>query len=91
MLALLDPSRQESPSTPRSAERSRRRPPAVEAASGSDPAPDLGRFPVLRRRVQEYDVLLVNAIMDGLNLVAKEAPIVNQRAGAVTLSENAGA
>jgi trehalose 6-phosphate synthase len=39
----------------------------------------------------EYDVLLVNAIYDGLNLVAKEAPLVNERAGVVVLSENAGA
>ena len=29
--------------------------------------------------------------MDGLNLVAKEAPVVNERAGAVALSVNAGA
>ena len=39
----------------------------------------------------EYDVLLVNAIFDGMNLVAKEAPLVNERDGAVVLSENAGA
>jgi trehalose 6-phosphate synthase len=35
-------------------------------------------------------VLLVNAIFDGLNLVAKEAPLVNQRDGVLVLSENAG-
>jgi trehalose 6-phosphate synthase len=29
--------------------------------------------------------------MDGLNLVAKEAAVVNERAGVVVLSENAGA
>ena len=29
--------------------------------------------------------------MDGLNLVSKEAPIVNERAGVVVLSVNAGA
>ena len=29
--------------------------------------------------------------MDGLNLVAKEAPVVNERAGVVALSVNAGA
>jgi len=28
-----------------------------------------------------YDVLLVNPILDGMNLVAKEGPIVNERAG----------
>ena len=40
---------------------------------------------------KQYDVLLVNAIFDGLNLVAKEAPLVNTRDGVVVLSENAGA
>lgn len=39
----------------------------------------------------EYDVLLVNAVYDGLNLVAKEAPLVNRRDGVLILSENAGA
>jgi trehalose 6-phosphate synthase len=38
-----------------------------------------------------YDVLLVNPILDGMNLVAKEGPIVNQRSGVLILSESAGA
>ena len=38
-----------------------------------------------------YDVLLVNAIFDGMNLVAKEAPLVNEQDGVVVLSENTGA
>jgi len=33
----------------------------------------------------------VNAIFDGMNLVAKEAPLVNEQDGVVGLSENAGA
>ncbi len=41
--------------------------------------------------LQLYDVLLVNAIADGMNLVAKEGPIVNQRDGVLILSESAGA
>jgi trehalose 6-phosphate synthase len=41
--------------------------------------------------LQLYDVLLVNSIADGMNLVAKEGPIVNQRSGAVVLSETVGA
>jgi trehalose 6-phosphate synthase len=41
--------------------------------------------------LQEYDVLLVNAIADGMNLVAKEGPIANQRDGVLVLSERAGA
>jgi trehalose 6-phosphate synthase len=40
---------------------------------------------------RSYDVLLVNPILDGMNLVAKEGPIVNQRSGVLVLSESAGA
>ncbi len=38
-----------------------------------------------------YDVLLVNPVLDGMNLVAKEGPIVNERNGVLVLSEGAGA
>ena len=38
-----------------------------------------------------YDVLLVNAVIDGMNLVAKEGPVVNGRDGVLVLSENVGA
>ncbi len=38
-----------------------------------------------------YDVLLVNSIADGMNLVAKEGPIVNQKDGVLILSERTGA
>ena len=38
-----------------------------------------------------YDVLLVNPVKDGLNLVAKEGPLVNRRNGVVCLSPEAGA
>jgi len=41
--------------------------------------------------MQFYDVLLVNPIIDGMNLVAKEGPVVNQRNGVVVLSRTAGA
>ncbi len=41
--------------------------------------------------LQVYDVLLVNAIADGMNLVAKEGPVLNQRDGVLILSERAGA
>jgi len=40
---------------------------------------------------KQYDALFVNAIYDGLNLVAKEAPLVNERDGVLILSENTGA
>ena len=39
---------------------------------------------------KQFDVLLVNAVFDGLNLVAKEAFLVNERDGVLVLSENAG-
>jgi trehalose 6-phosphate synthase len=38
-----------------------------------------------------YDVLLVNPVADGLNLVSKEGPVVNERDGVLVLSETAGA
>jgi len=38
-----------------------------------------------------FDILLVNAIFDGMNLVAKEAVIVNRTDGVLALSENTGA
>jgi len=40
---------------------------------------------------KHYDVLLVNAMFDGMNLVAKEGPLVNEREGVSILSENTGA
>jgi trehalose 6-phosphate synthase len=40
---------------------------------------------------KHYDVLLVNAMFDGMNLVAKEGPMLNERAGVSILSENTGA
>jgi trehalose 6-phosphate synthase len=41
--------------------------------------------------LRRYDVLLVNPIRDGLNLVAKEGPLVNERGGQLVLSTEAGA
>jgi trehalose 6-phosphate synthase len=38
-----------------------------------------------------YDALLVNSAADGMNLVCKEGAIINQRDGAIILSETAGA
>jgi trehalose 6-phosphate synthase len=92
MLALLDASRQAIPEYV--VERD-----AIETAAARLEA----RFPgSLRLRIaddfpqsiaayKQFDVLLVNAVMDGLNLVAKEAPLVNVRSGVVILSRNAGA
>jgi trehalose 6-phosphate synthase len=38
-----------------------------------------------------YDVLVVNPVFDGMNLVAKEGPLLNRRDGVLLLSPNAGA
>ena len=42
-------------------------------------------------RYKHFDLLIVNSLFDGMNLVAKEAPAVNTRDGVVMLSENTGA
>ena len=91
MLALLDASRQE---IPEYVEEIRR----IEEAAGAVEADFPGAltvrvaddFPASIAAYKQFDVLLVNAVMDGLNLVAKEAPVVNERAGVVALSVNAG-
>ena len=38
-----------------------------------------------------YDALLVNPVFDGMNLVAKEGPLLNRAGGALILSRTAGA
>ena len=40
---------------------------------------------------RDYDVLLVNPIMDGMNLVAKEGSCLNENDGVLVLSRGAGA
>jgi len=48
-------------------------------------------YPRAIAAMQLYDVLLANPVADGMNLVAKEGPIVNRKDGVVVLSERAGA
>jgi trehalose 6-phosphate synthase len=96
MLALLDPSRQDIPEYAEylgAIEREARRVNARFEESGWTPI-DLRVADDFSRSVaayKQFDVLLVNAIFDGMNLVAKEAPLVNTRDGVVVLSENTGA
>jgi trehalose 6-phosphate synthase len=40
---------------------------------------------------KHFDLLLVNAMWDGMNLVSKEGPLMNTRNGMMILSENTGA
>ena len=48
-------------------------------------------FPRSVAAYKNYEALLVNAVRDGMNLVAKEAAVVNEQDGVLILSENAGA
>jgi trehalose 6-phosphate synthase len=52
---------------------------------------DRDDFPLSVAGMQRYDVLFLNPIRDGLNLVAKEGPLVNRRDGVLCLSPEAGA
>jgi trehalose 6-phosphate synthase len=47
-------------------------------------------FPASVAALRRYDVLLVNPVRDGLNLVAKEGPAVNDRDGVLVLSRESG-
>ncbi|MFI5271464.1 MAG: trehalose-6-phosphate synthase [Ktedonobacterales bacterium] len=41
--------------------------------------------------MRHFDVLLVNPLIDGMNLVAKEGAVVNRKRGVIVLSREAGA
>jgi trehalose 6-phosphate synthase len=96
LLALLDPSRQEIPEYAEyvgAIQREARRVNDRFQRDGWLPI-DLhmsDNFPQAVAAYKDFDVLLVNAIFDGLNLIAKEAPLVNEHDGVLILSENAGA
>jgi trehalose 6-phosphate synthase len=96
MLALLDPSRQDIPEYAEYLGAIQR-----EVRRVNDRFQEDGWTPIELRieddfvrsvaAYKQFDVLLVNALVDGMNLVAKEAPLVNEQDGAIVLSENAGA
>jgi trehalose 6-phosphate synthase len=96
MLALLDPSRQ---NIPQYADYLAR---IVDTANAVNERFEQDGWRPVALEIQDnflrsvaaygqYDVLFVNALADGLNLVAKEAPLVNDREGVLVLSRNAGA
>jgi trehalose 6-phosphate synthase len=92
MLALLDPSRQEIPEYVEELERITAAAAAIQSRfPGSFALEIADDFARSVAAYKQFDVLLVNSVMDGLNLVAKEAPLVNERDGVVVLSENTGA
>ncbi|MFN2490137.1 MAG: trehalose-6-phosphate synthase [Actinomycetota bacterium] len=90
-VACLYPSRQSMPEYRRYSEEieavvarvNERHPDSIELFMEDDYERTLGALSV-------YDVLLVNPIMDGMNLVSKEGPTVNKRAGVLVLSQGAG-
>jgi trehalose 6-phosphate synthase len=96
LLALLDPSRQDIPEYSEylgAIQREARRVNDRFQQNGWTPI-ELAiedNFPGAIAAYKQFDVLFVNAIFDGLNLVSKEAPLVNERDGVVLLSENTGA
>ena len=88
MLVLLDPSRLEIPEY--SAYLSEIR----EAAAALEPHVVVrleDDLPDSLAAYAEYDVLLIDSLLDGMNLVAKEAPLLNERAGVLVLSTGTGA
>jgi trehalose 6-phosphate synthase len=96
MLALLDPSRQDIPEYSEYMAAIQRAARTVNDRFHRDDWMPLDlqvgdNFPQAVAAYKQFDVLLVNAIFDGMNLVAKEAPLVNTRDGVLILSENAGA
>ncbi len=92
MLARLDPSREQVPQyVAYRAELERTVRAVEERHPGSIQLEVADDFPRSVAAYKQYDVLLVNSVYDGLNLVAKEGPLVNRRHGVLVLSENAGA
>jgi trehalose 6-phosphate synthase len=96
MLALLDPSRQEIPEYAEYLGAIQREARRVNDRFQQDQWTPIEMqiaddFPQSVAAYKQFDVLFVNALMDGMNLVAKEAPLVNEQNGAVVLSENTGA
>jgi trehalose 6-phosphate synthase len=96
MLALLDPSRQDIPEYAEYLGAIQRGARAVNDRFQRDEWVPVNvriedNFLQAVAAYKQFDVLFVNAIFDGMNLVAKEAPLVNRRDGVVLLSENAGA
>ena len=96
MLALLDPSRQDIPEYAEYLGAMQRAARVVNDRFQREGWVPLDvqvqdNFPQAVAAYKQFDALLVNAIFDGMNLVAKEAPLVNTRDGVLVLSENTGA
>jgi trehalose 6-phosphate synthase len=94
-LALLQPSRQDVPEYVEYLEKIRRLVADINLEFGNaDWQPiDLRIGDSITQTIAAYklfDVLVVNPVFDGMNLVAKEGMLVNERDGVLVLSEHAG-
>ena len=94
--AMLQPSRQDVPEYVEYVERITTLVSRINTKHGNtDWMPIDLRFesnlPLALTAYKHFDVMLVNSIFDGMNLVAKESMLVNERDGVLILSENVGA
>ena len=95
-LALLQPSRQDVPEYADYLAEIGATVARVNAAHGAEGYQPIdlrlsGDFVLAVAAYTVSDVLMVNALADGMNLVAKEAVVVNRRDSVLALSENTGA
>jgi trehalose 6-phosphate synthase len=95
-LALLQPSRQDVAEYAAYLEHIRHTVDEVNAKHGTDDWQPVelhleNNLDLAVAAYKQFDVLMVNAIFDGMNLVAKESIVVNERNGVLALSENTGA
>ena len=95
-LALLQPSREDVPQYVEYMEEIRRIVADVNLKHGTDDWQPIqlsleGDFDQVVAGYRLFDVLMVNPVFDGMNLVAKEGVLLNRRDGVLALSETAGA
>jgi trehalose 6-phosphate synthase len=95
-LALLQPSREDVAQYAAYLEKIRRLVADINLKHGTDDWQPIdldleGDFDQVVAAYKLFDVLVVNAVFDGMNLVAKESVLVNEHDGVLALSENTGA
>lgn len=92
-LALLQPSRRSVPEYREYMEQVQRETERINARFGPEAIrmEITDNFPRSLAAYSLYDVLVVNPVFDGMNLVAREGPCLNRKGGVLVLSRNAGA
>ena len=95
-LALLQPSREDVEQYVEYLDKIRRIVADINLKHGNDDWQPIdlkidGDFDRVLAAYKLFDVLVVNSVFDGMNLVAKESVLLNQRNGVLALSENTGA